>query len=112
VQWRLRHLFAIAVAIALIGCDEHITDAVSVENDRPDVLRFEITLADGSNFPLVTRAQPGETVAVLSGSQLSDDAGMMRNRCTVGELRAIGPDGRVVARWPPPICATTTITAK
>jgi hypothetical protein len=33
----------------------------------------------------------------------------MRDRCTVGELRGLGPDGQVVSRIPPPVCAPTTV---
>jgi hypothetical protein len=106
-------LFAILLVVAVVGCDDsHITDSVRVVNDTPDILGFEITLADGSNFPLPDRAKPGETIDLLDGSQLSDGAGMMRDRCTVGEIRALGPDGSIAARWPPPVCAPTTITAK
>jgi hypothetical protein len=96
-------------AMLLGGCDEHITDAVLVTNNTGSPLHFQLVLVDGRPFDLVTIAKPGETIRLLAGSQLSDDSGMTKDRCTVGELRAIDPNGRVVQRLPPPICATTTV---
>lgn len=92
------------------GCiDAHITDAVTVMNGTDQVLHFEIVTEKGIPFDLNTTVRPGETVRLLDGSQLSDGAGLTRNRCTVGELRAIASDGRVVSRLSPPICAPTKI---
>jgi hypothetical protein len=99
-----------AVAFASVGCnDAHITDAVMVANRTNETLHFDIVLADGNRFALNTSAMPGETVRLLDGSQLSDGAGMMRDRCTVGEIRALGPDGHTVSRVAPPVCAPTTV---
>jgi hypothetical protein len=100
----------ILLGFATVGCnDSHITDAIWVANHTSGVLRFDIVLTDGSRFSLTTEAPPGQTVRLLDGSQLSDDARMTRGRCTVGEIRALTRDGRVVSRIPPPVCASTTI---
>jgi hypothetical protein len=112
--WRGRSAPRVALALVLltvlIGCnDSHITDSVRVVNETGKVLHFEIDLVDGRSFDLVRTVPPGQTVSVMDGSQLSDGAGIMRNRCTVGELRAIDPSGRVVSRLPPPICAPSTV---
>jgi hypothetical protein len=96
----------VVTALVPIACsDDHITDAVIVANRTNEVLHFDIVLVDGSRFPLTKSAKAGESVRVLDGSQLSEGAGIMRNRCTVGELRALRVDGSVVSRIPPPICA-------
>jgi|GEM_PF-6520203 hypothetical protein len=93
------------------GCvDSHITDAILVTNDSAYTLHFEITTVDGGSFPLVTTAAPGETIRLLDGSQLSDGAGLTRDRCTVGDIRALADDGHALATWPAPVCATTTLT--
>jgi hypothetical protein len=108
MRFRVVPLF---LAISVGACiDSHITDAISVTNASSETLHFEITTVAGEPFPLQRSAAPGQTIRLLDGSQLSDDAGLTRNRCTVGELRAIEPDGRVVAAWPPPVCADTTLT--
>lgn len=107
---RLAKLFAVgAFPLLVAGCDEHITDAVIVENDTTAPVHFVIDLVDGRSFDLPVTAGPGASVRLLDGSQLSDGAGIMRQRCTVDELRAIGPDGTVVDRLPPPICAPSTV---
>jgi hypothetical protein len=99
------------LAFAGSGCtDSHITDAVLVTNNSPETLHFDIELVSGETFALVKTAGPGETIRLLDGSQLSDGAGMTRDRCTVGDIRALASDGHVVATWRPPVCATTTLT--
>ena len=91
---RLAKTFALGAFILLVAaCDEHITDAVIVTNETSVPLCFEIDLVDGRSFDLVRTAEPGESILLLDGSQLSDGAGIMKDRCTVGELQAIGPDG-------------------
>jgi hypothetical protein len=101
------------IAVTLGGCiDSHLTDAISVTNEASETLHFEIVTVAGERVPLSRTAAPGQTIAVLAGSLLSDGAGLTRNRCTIGELRAIVPDGRVVATWPPPVCADTTLTVR
>jgi hypothetical protein len=103
----------VLLAATFGGCvDSHITDAIRVTNDSSETLHFEITTVGGEPFALQRTAGPGQTVSILDGSQLSDGAGLTRNRCTVGELRAIAPDDRVVATWPPPVCADTTLTVR
>lgn len=109
---RIVALLAFLMAAASGCIDSHITDAISVTNDSPEALHFEITTVAGESFALVRTAAPGQTISLLDGSQLSDGAGLTRNRCTVGELRALAPDGHVVASWPPPVCATTTLTVR
>ncbi|HET9084435.1 MAG TPA: hypothetical protein VFN41_08535 [Candidatus Limnocylindrales bacterium] len=107
---RLAKVFAVGAFVLLVaGCDEHITDAVIVKNDTTAPVHFTIDLVDGRSFDLPVTAAPGASVRLLDGSQLSDGAGITRERCTVGELRAIGPDGTIVDRLPPPICAPTTV---
>jgi hypothetical protein len=109
---RLR-VVLVLLAATFGGCvDSHITDAVRVTNDSSETLHFEIVTVAGERVPLSRTAAPGQTIAVLAGSLLSDGAGLTRNRCTIGELRAIVPDGRVVATWPPPVCADTTLTVR
>jgi hypothetical protein len=99
-------LGASLVVLMIAGCDEHITDAVTVTNKTSVPLRFEIDLVDGRrSFDLVRTATPGESIRLLEGSQLKDGALIMRGRCTVSELRALGPNGEIVDRLPPPICA-------
>lgn len=114
-RWRCSgSLMAGSLAVCLIlvsSCiDSYITAEIAVQNDSDQELAFAVTLEDGSDFVLPARARPGEMVAVLSGSQLSDWAGISEKRCTVGELRALSPDGLIIKRWPPPVCATTTLT--
>jgi len=107
---RLATCLAIGVAFVSAACnDAHITNAVMVTNHTSETLHFDIVLVDGSRFALNTPAMPGETVALLSGSQLSDRAGMMRNSCTVGEIRALDADGQTVSNVAPPVCAPTTV---
>src|SRR4051795_1073000 len=98
-----------ALALLASACDEHITDAVIVTNYMSVPLHFEIDLIDGRAFDLVPTADPGESVRLPDGSQLSDGAGIMKDRCTVGELRAMGPDGAILDRLPAPICAPPTV---
>ncbi|MEO8274010.1 MAG: hypothetical protein ABI620_08080 [Chloroflexota bacterium] len=99
------------VLVGAAGCvDSHITDAILVTNRSGETVHFEITTVGGKNFPLVTTAGPGETVRILDGSQLSDGAGLTRDRCTVGDIRAFGRDSQLLATWPAPVCATTTLT--
>lgn len=104
-------LACLLLAIAMSGCvDSHITDAILVTNNSSGPLHFDVTAVGGERFPLVGTAAPGETIRILDGSQLSDGAGLTRDRCTVGDIRALGVDETIVATWPAPICATTTLT--
>src|SRR5262245_60182358 len=104
-------LGCLLVVVGAVGCvDSHLIDAILVTNESAETLHFEITTVGGQNFPLVTTAGPGETVRILDGSQLSDGAGLTRDRCTVGDIRALGGDGHLLATWPAPVCATTTLT--
>jgi hypothetical protein len=82
---RLRFLVTVVVFVSAACNDAHITDAVMVANHTRETLHLDIVLVDGSRFVLDTSAMPDETVRLLDGSQLSDGAGMMRDRCTVGE---------------------------
>ncbi|MEA2675331.1 MAG: hypothetical protein QOI92_2523 [Chloroflexota bacterium] len=108
---KLTKLACLLLAIAVSGCvDSHITDAILVTNNSSGPVHFEVTTVGGENFPLVGSAAPGETIRLLEGSQLSDGAGLTRDQCTVGEIRALGRDGTIVATWPAPVCATTTLT--
>jgi hypothetical protein len=107
---RLATYLAIGVAFVSAACnDAHTTDAIMVTNRTSETLHFDLVVVDGSRFALNTPAMPGETVALLSGSQLSDGAGMMRNSCTVGEIRALGADGQTVSNVAAPVCAPTTV---
>jgi hypothetical protein len=48
------------------------------------------------------------TFDLLSGSQLSPGAGLAVDFCTAGDLIALDPSGREIARHPPPLCAGST----
>src|SRR6266511_427010 len=94
------------VATSFAACvDFHITDAVWVKNLTSNSLHFELIMVNGRRFPLVRNIAPGQEDTVLSGGQLSPDAGLTVNRCTVGDLIALAADGHEVARHPPPLCA-------
>jgi hypothetical protein len=99
------------VALALTGCqlplmnnDQGITDPVWVTNNTHVPLRFTIITPYGKPFDL-GQVPAGGTVPLLTGSQLGPGAGLMVDRCTVGDLIAYDPSGREVARHPPPFCA-------
>lgn len=74
----------LAVLAIVVYIDRGITDSVTIVNHTPDALRFAL-IAEVGGFDLVAPAAPGISVTVLSGSQLSDGAGLMRDRCTVGD---------------------------
>ena len=94
------------VATSFAACvDFHITDAVWVKNQTSNSLHFELIMVNGRRFPLVRNIAPHNEDTVLSGSQLNPGAGLTMNRCTVGDLIALAPDGHEVARHPPPLCA-------
>lgn len=104
---------AVAALVGLLlvvsACAEaHPT--IFVTNSTPDQLRFEITLANGQDLPLPIRAEPNQRVPIISTDQLPDGAGIAKDGCTVGELRALGVDDQVVKSWPAGVCATTTLT--
>jgi hypothetical protein len=104
----------LAVCLGILVCvaacvDRGITDAVVVTNQTSETVHFQLVAVDGRNFDLVANAAPGQSARVLDGCQLSDDAGLMRDRCTVGELRAIGPDSQIVSRFRLPVCAPSTL---
>ena len=108
---RARFAPALVASLLLVmaGCAEaHPT--IFVTNSTPDQLRFEITLANGQDFPLPIRAEPNQRVPIISTDQLATGAGMAKDGCTVGELRALGEDDQVVKSWPAGVCATTTLT--
>jgi hypothetical protein len=110
---KTRAVVGLFLAILVAGCDDsHLTDAILVTNNSAETLHFEITAVDGGTFPLARTAAPGETIRILDGSQLSDGAGLTRDRCTVGDIRALADDGRTLATWPAPVCATTTLTVR
>lgn len=99
-------LMVVLCANTVAACDDQgITDAVIVKNHTKTTLHFTLVIANGEPFALHRDLATGEEVAVLTGSQLSSNAGMMRNRCTVGDLIAYAPDGHEVARHAPPLCA-------
>jgi len=97
---------AALVTTSVVACvDTHIADAVWVKNHTPDSLHFELVAVDGRRFPLVRNIAPQQEGAVLTGSQLNPGAGLTVDRCTVGDLIALAPDGHEVTRHPPPLCA-------
>jgi hypothetical protein len=108
---RLQWLAVGALSWALSGCgqvmDVGVTDGVWVRNSTDVTLHFAIIKADGKPFDLTDEVTPGETYELLHGSQLSSGAGLMVDRCTVGDLIAYDPSGREIARHPPGLCART-----
>ena len=91
--------------MVVLACDPSIDDAVWVENETASDLQFRLITTEGEPFDLSVRVDAGEGGWVLSGGQLGTGSGLTVNGCTVGDLIALDPEGREVARHPPPLCA-------
>jgi hypothetical protein len=99
----------VALLLVVAACAEAHPTIFAI-NNTPDQLRFEITLANGQDFPLPIRAEPNQRVPIISTDQLATGAGIAKDGCTVGELRALGENDQVVKSWPAGVCATDTLT--
>jgi hypothetical protein len=100
----------ICLAIVTACTDPGLGAAIMVENRTDVTLHFGLVMTNGREFPLTDEVPAGDKFVLLAGSQLSEDAGMLVDACTVGDLSAYGPDGSEVARHPPPLCAMTVPT--
>jgi hypothetical protein len=102
---------SLALLSRVTGCsDSGRTDAIVVANHTSQTLHFQVVRLDGKAFDLGKTAAPGETVVLIDVSYLQQDAGMGRSGCTVGDLTALGPDGSLVKRFPPPVCAPVILS--
>jgi hypothetical protein len=85
----------------MIGSDPGLGDAIAVRNDTRTPLTIKL-FPDDEWLELGVVA-PGETRNVISYfgpySRLAGE-----DRCTRVDLVAVAPDGREVARRPPPLC--------
>lgn len=59
---------------------------------------------DGEWLELPPTLAPGRSEAILYGSELIEPSRVTVNGCTEGDLVALAPDGREVARHSPPLC--------
>ena len=105
-------LLVVVLAVTMDGCDVElgfvdrgITDAVIVKNHTKTTLHFTLVIANGEPFALHRDVDAGDDLRLLSGGELSPGAGLLVNRCTVGDLTAFTADGHEVARHAPPLCA-------
>jgi hypothetical protein len=66
-------------------------------------LTFKV-FGDGEWLDLPVSLPPGRSDAILFGSDLMEPSRLTVDGCTEGDVAAYGPDGREVARQPPPLC--------
>lgn len=105
----LRCVAALAMAAALAGCTfiweepDLGTRAVTVTNETAETLEFKVFGA-GEWRELPLSLPPGQSGAVLFGSDLVEPSLRTVDGCTEGDLVATTTDGREVARHPPPLC--------
>ena len=98
----------LAAAVGLTGCnfmseEPYGTRVVTVTNETAEALEFEVFGA-GEWRDLPLSLPPGQSGAVLSGSDLVEPSLRTVDGCTEGDLVAFTTDGREVARHPPPLC--------
>ena len=97
---RLRVALLFAGVLLIGGCEAGRLDGIVVQNETDIELHFAVIRPDGTVYDIVDRAPPGGTAIVIGPS----DTGLIRDRCTVGDLIALDPKGVEVARRAPPIC--------
>jgi hypothetical protein len=103
--------FAVAALLVVAGvasCDRF--GAITVRNNTTVLLHFYVVGTDGAKFPLVSTVASGASGAVIYGGNFNNGSLITRNGCTVGDLVALDPTGREVARKAPPLCANDTWT--
>jgi hypothetical protein len=83
--------------------DPGLVEGVGVRNETRLTLSFKM-LVTGKWYDLAARARPHDTALVLDRGHLSSNSVLARDGCSTGDLVAFGPDGREVARHPPPLC--------
>jgi hypothetical protein len=106
VNLPLRRLLACVLVItALSACeDPNFGRAVLAENHTNSSLMFE-TIVDGQTYPILGNADPGERVVILAWAQFNNEHSLItEDECTIGDVVALDPEGREVARHPPPLC--------
>ncbi|MGH2394553.1 MAG: hypothetical protein ACRDGH_13885 [Candidatus Limnocylindria bacterium] len=90
--------------LTLSACeDPNLGRAVGAENHTDSVLTFG-AIVDGEILPISGRAEPGEAVTILGGLRFSEYSVITDGDCTKVDLVALDPNGREVARHPPPLC--------
>jgi hypothetical protein len=75
---------------------------IVAENRTNIALRFEV-ISGREHIPLGTIG-PGERGSIISGSGLGPSSRVARDDCAVGDIIALDPGGREVARKAPPFC--------
>jgi hypothetical protein len=83
--------------------DPRFGHSVRAENGTDSVLTFA-AVVDGELSPISGRAEPGETVIILGGLRFGGPSVIIEGDCTKVDVVALDPDGREVARRPPPLC--------
>ena len=93
----------VAVASLVFVACGNAFDQVGAVNHTGEVLRMEIDPLDGRSYQLGT-INPGQSTFLVSGSALGQSRAVTRDGCTFGDVVALYPAGREVARRPPLLC--------
>jgi hypothetical protein len=97
-----------SVALAVASCDRFV--GIAVHNNTTVPLHFYVGGVNGAAYPLTAQVPPGDTFNVISRGDFDPGSLITRKGCTVGDLVALDPTGREVARKAPPLCADDTWT--
>ena len=98
---------AIGATLLLSGCwlwsEQPYGPAITASNQTDETLEFRV-FGGGEWWDLPLTLPPGQSGSVLGGALLGEPTSVTVDGCTEGDLIALTPDGREVARHPPPLC--------
>lgn len=101
-------MVGLVVALAVVACEDPNLGRGIVAENRTDVPLTFVVEAGNERITLSRSVDPGERTALIGGSGLGEHSRVARNGCAIGDVVAIDPDGREVARHPPPFCVGDT----
>jgi hypothetical protein len=89
-------------SLAVAACEGGAFANIGVENDTGVPLHFYLNMVNGGRRDYPLTLQPGARGPLITS--FSSTSLETRNGCTVGDLVALNPQGREIARRKPPLC--------
>lgn len=98
----------VSLSLGLGGCpwgggEPRLGPAITGKNATDEVLTFRV-LGETGWLDLPAMLRPGQDDIVMDGGFLAEPTVVAVDGCTDGDLVALAPDGREVARHAPPLC--------
>ena len=106
-------LVVVAATLCLaLGCDEPRNYGITVVNETEHQLYLRVVTEDNFYRLGGSAVEPGSSLVVIvaRGAVPESDLIIGKDRCLLGDLVAVTPDEREIARQPPPVCLDPNYT--